>query len=542
MRPRALFWMEVEEWKKRIAEGKAPAEETCLQKVQLDSEPKALEGDAAPARAIRFVVSRNTVDRDNDTIDQKGWNLDSFRKNPVVPFAHDYRSLPVAKAVDTSIEDGALISTAVFPTRDIYPFGDTVYQMIREGFLNAVSVGFRPKKHEVNKDRGGFDFLEQELLEYSIVPVPSNPEALVQARSKGIDITPIKSWAIKALDEWHQAKGIWMPKEILEGMVSQLKGTAVTLPGREWSVQREDGSIIRALIKTEIDWLDDNPPASVETETPTSEEKSEESPETSTADTEGHLESTEKAEEVEEGAEVFEIDLGSESEKTKESDSVHQKEEDEFDFSDWDLDFSLEGVDLEEKGSEELQALKQAVEESYPGVKEEKGRQKINPIVLRSPLPGSYQAITRQLEDQAQNFLTANGEPFRQEEDHTLVLATFADYAIFCTLGMDRPFEDDPCYKANWVKSDDAGGLPHWVGEPKKIDIQVSMEIVQQSHLAGRKKQFDGTDKDQDDEEFSEAEIDSALESLLSRTTGSLGEMVAEATTRAIRHHQGLVD
>jgi phage head maturation protease len=63
-----------------------------------------------------------------------------------------------------------------------------VYRLARGGFLAATSVGFRPLKWEytTDKERGaddwfpGIDFEEQELVEFSIVTVPANPEALME--------------------------------------------------------------------------------------------------------------------------------------------------------------------------------------------------------------------------------------------------------------------------------------------------------------------------------------------------------------------------
>jgi hypothetical protein len=37
--------------------------------------------------------------------------------------------------------------------------------------------------------------LEQELLEFSAVPVPANGEALIEGRSAGIDIAPLLDWS-----------------------------------------------------------------------------------------------------------------------------------------------------------------------------------------------------------------------------------------------------------------------------------------------------------------------------------------------------------
>jgi phage head maturation protease len=61
--------------------------------------------------------------------------------------------------------------------------------MCCDGFLNATSVGFRPLEWTLSKDpsRGadewepGADFHRAELVEFSIVSVPCNPEALLEA-------------------------------------------------------------------------------------------------------------------------------------------------------------------------------------------------------------------------------------------------------------------------------------------------------------------------------------------------------------------------
>jgi phage head maturation protease len=50
------------------------------------------------------------------------------------------------------------------------------------GYLKATSVGFMPLKYTFSKDPAreyGIDFLEQELLEFSIVTIPANPDALI---------------------------------------------------------------------------------------------------------------------------------------------------------------------------------------------------------------------------------------------------------------------------------------------------------------------------------------------------------------------------
>jgi hypothetical protein len=71
--------------------------------------------------------------------------------------------------------------------------------MLQGGYLNAVSVGFKPLKFARNEARRGTDYLEHDLLEFSIVPVPAHQGALVVGR--GADYAAIKSWLSGSGDE-----------------------------------------------------------------------------------------------------------------------------------------------------------------------------------------------------------------------------------------------------------------------------------------------------------------------------------------------------
>ena len=151
-------------------------------------------------RTIRFRISTGDLDREKDVVDPRGWRTDEFMKNPVVLFGHDYKSLPVARALSLSADEHGLSMVAQFPTKDVYPFADTVYQMVKGGFLSATSVGFKPVKWNLEPERGGVTYHEQILLEASLVPVPANASALVEARALGIDTEPLRAWATKILE------------------------------------------------------------------------------------------------------------------------------------------------------------------------------------------------------------------------------------------------------------------------------------------------------------------------------------------------------
>ena len=203
--------LDLSDWKSRIISGRDGGAVIIRKQAIANAEDLG-------NRQIKFTISTGGIDRENDRLSADGWSLKSYRKNPVVMFAHDYKQLPIARAVSISQENGTLVSMAEFATADLNPFAETVYRMIKGGFLNAVSVGFRPQKFKsAERDNGqqGFDFEEQELLEYSVVPVPANPHALVAASKHGIDLDPItvwaKSWLEKALPEHAGFKGMVPP-------------------------------------------------------------------------------------------------------------------------------------------------------------------------------------------------------------------------------------------------------------------------------------------------------------------------------------------
>jgi HK97 family phage prohead protease len=139
------------------------------------------------SRVVTFCFSDGSVDRVGDTIDPYGWDLASFRSNPVCLWAHDSGSPPIGRVLRTYISADRLMGQIQFASGDIYPFADQVYRLVKNGFINSVSVGFAPIAWEWADNRqGGIDFTQQELLEVSVVPVPANANALVQAAVKSL--------------------------------------------------------------------------------------------------------------------------------------------------------------------------------------------------------------------------------------------------------------------------------------------------------------------------------------------------------------------
>jgi phage head maturation protease len=143
------------------------------------------------ARTIRFVASDETVDRYGDIIRASGWQLSNYAKNGPLLFAHDSRSPPIGTA-KAWIDGTRLMADATFLEEGVSEFADEIWRITDAGALKASSVGFLPLDWKLIRgepdENGyqpvtGYEFISQELLELSVVPVPANPAALALARS-----------------------------------------------------------------------------------------------------------------------------------------------------------------------------------------------------------------------------------------------------------------------------------------------------------------------------------------------------------------------
>lgn len=164
---------------------------------------KAVDGGK---RTARIIISDSGPDRDKDIVDPRGWDFTDYNANPVVMFAHNYGALPVGRDLGVALEGAQVMGNAFFPDIqpiEIHPMLHAVYACIGAGLLNASSVGFKPIEWNYDEERQGFNILKASLYEYSIVPIPANPRALIVARSKGVNgvsIAPIFDWVEQMLD------------------------------------------------------------------------------------------------------------------------------------------------------------------------------------------------------------------------------------------------------------------------------------------------------------------------------------------------------
>lgn len=127
-----------------------------------------------------IVISTGRPDRDRDRVLPRGGRLDNYLRNPVVQWGHNYYEpwATIGRTESIEVSDAGL--AANFTLREAASDTDPQHIILylwQENFIRTASIGFRPEEYTAN-DLGGLDFTVWELLEWSLVPIPANTDAL----------------------------------------------------------------------------------------------------------------------------------------------------------------------------------------------------------------------------------------------------------------------------------------------------------------------------------------------------------------------------
>ena len=193
---------------------------------------KAFEGqliEVQPGRReIVACISTPAVDRDGDVVLPEGL----LRKNYAgltVFYNHD-TALPLGAAQWVKKSGERIL--AKYRCTDKTQFGRDMFALAQDGVLNSYSVGFLPgecsnptaeeivRRPELKKARR--IYRQWELLEFSLVGIPANPEATMLAISK--KVAP-ETWAI--LQRSTNYDTILPTANSAAGIVPALAGTSV---------------------------------------------------------------------------------------------------------------------------------------------------------------------------------------------------------------------------------------------------------------------------------------------------------------------------
>lgn len=204
---------------------------------------EAQEVKALDERTLRFVASDERIDRDGERILAEGWVLSNYKKNPIVLLDHIPLTENIVGNSKVRVDGKRLVADITFAVEE-NPRAVVAHKLAAAGFLKTVSVGFLPVTWVDGKapKEPRRTYTKQELLEISLVALPSNPGATrldyEGAVQKGI-ITADEA----ALLTMPEAKGTEPPElsqisNVLK-RVSDLEAEAAELRGQVGGLEAE---------------------------------------------------------------------------------------------------------------------------------------------------------------------------------------------------------------------------------------------------------------------------------------------------------------
>jgi hypothetical protein len=176
----------------------------------------ALGADAGASRLLRFTVSTEKRASDGLALKMSGARLERYQRNPIVLQGHSWWARhPIGHSVvwtETSSDGVARMrAVASMLSRELSQALDRGFSWalgelyaLRGG---AASIGFDvlqavPAPPDARAiDPWALDVDEWELVEWSLVTIPMDPDAVMEGRAAGLDMEPLVAGFERLLDE-----------------------------------------------------------------------------------------------------------------------------------------------------------------------------------------------------------------------------------------------------------------------------------------------------------------------------------------------------
>lgn len=142
---------------------------------------------------VLWVSTDKSMDRDGEVVVPDGVDLSHFLKNPVLLWGHDHSKV-IGSVRDYKVGKDRNTFTPEFS--EASEDAKTVKGLVEEGHLRATSIGFLPRKagEAIYEDQFGPTWTAWELIEQSIVAVPSNRNALMEQAKRFKSVARIADW------------------------------------------------------------------------------------------------------------------------------------------------------------------------------------------------------------------------------------------------------------------------------------------------------------------------------------------------------------
>ncbi len=142
--------------------------------------------------AISFELSNELPDRYDTIIPFEMWNFDNYNENPILAYNHytgtdNPDNIIGSGRIEIDEKNKKIYGFPQFEPAEINKKAAKIEKKVNHGTLRAVSVGFIPIEaghwgvESDDENPNIYYFGQVELVEFSIVDIPANPQALKQS-------------------------------------------------------------------------------------------------------------------------------------------------------------------------------------------------------------------------------------------------------------------------------------------------------------------------------------------------------------------------
>jgi len=154
-------------------------------------------------RIVEFVATKEIKDYDGDILKIEGLDISKIKKNKSFLWSHQMYMPPIGKITKIQKDGKIVTGQAQMTSEEEYPYGYTIYKLIKGGYINNVSISFIPDYAtiEYKEDDKGIRtriINDATLLEISAVNVGANNATTLEAKS--IRDAANKAWGDGVLD------------------------------------------------------------------------------------------------------------------------------------------------------------------------------------------------------------------------------------------------------------------------------------------------------------------------------------------------------
>jgi hypothetical protein len=220
--------------------------------------------DAKDTRTLSFILSNSDRDRHHTILNQNNWSLDNYKRNPVIGYMHNLYGNSFTSpdpdyvightkriGIETISGRTVLIGDAFFETADINPLADKIFRKLMLGSLRAVSVGFLEigvgswgtGEESQGRKNETYRFVGQELLEWSVVNIPSN----ASSGKRGME--PMRVQARSALMYAFHELGMNYSLSQIENM--RICDVLTLLDGQDLEIREKNPEKVRKMLSDE---------------------------------------------------------------------------------------------------------------------------------------------------------------------------------------------------------------------------------------------------------------------------------------------------